>query len=374
MPVSIDARCTGCGACEAACPVSCIRMQDDIDGFSYPHIDYALCISCGKCERVCPLNSREVSLPSVSFAFCSSEAERLSKCASGGAFSELALSFLDSGGVVVGVADRIDNGSEFVICENEAAIASLSGSKYYQCNLSLSILEQIKRCLNGGKEVLFCGTPCQVQSVKNTVPKSLHDKLLLVDIICQGVPSRLSVSTYRDYMSRKYASKLTEHRFRAKLTGYEGEYVSSFRFSNGESLTRVGAEDLYARAFMYQVSLRESCYSCPFACMERAGDLTLGDFWAPNLDDLFKRGSTSLVLVNTEKGRLAFDRLQHRGLLREVSVEQSTANNIPLHSPVKRPIARSFFYHLMRRVGFAWAATLCCWRYPAKRLISKLRK
>ena len=46
--------CTGCGACKAVCPVDCITLIYDEEGFLYPISD-ARCIDCGKCERVCPM-------------------------------------------------------------------------------------------------------------------------------------------------------------------------------------------------------------------------------------------------------------------------------------------------------------------------------
>lgn len=40
--------CTGCTACLAACPVNCIAMETDEEGFAYPKVDKAVCIDCGK--------------------------------------------------------------------------------------------------------------------------------------------------------------------------------------------------------------------------------------------------------------------------------------------------------------------------------------
>ena len=47
-------RCTGCTACVAACPKSCLRMERDKEGFFYPVAEEAACINCDRCNRVCP--------------------------------------------------------------------------------------------------------------------------------------------------------------------------------------------------------------------------------------------------------------------------------------------------------------------------------
>ena len=48
-------RCNGCHACLNICPVQCIEMKVDSEGFKYPEVDYNKCIKCGLCIEVCPL-------------------------------------------------------------------------------------------------------------------------------------------------------------------------------------------------------------------------------------------------------------------------------------------------------------------------------
>ena len=52
MAYKITDECIRCGACEAECPVSCIRAGDD--GY-VPDADS--CIDCGSCANVCPVGA-----------------------------------------------------------------------------------------------------------------------------------------------------------------------------------------------------------------------------------------------------------------------------------------------------------------------------
>ncbi len=46
--------CCGCESCRQACPLNCIKMLPDKEGFLYPLINNETCIECGQCRKACP--------------------------------------------------------------------------------------------------------------------------------------------------------------------------------------------------------------------------------------------------------------------------------------------------------------------------------
>ena len=52
MAYTINTDCINCGACEGACPVSCIAPGDE-----YYVIDPDVCIDCGVCVDACPVEA-----------------------------------------------------------------------------------------------------------------------------------------------------------------------------------------------------------------------------------------------------------------------------------------------------------------------------
>ena len=89
---TINDLCTGCMACESACPVQCISCEFDKEGFYFPTINHTKCIECGKCERVChilnPTYSPDLSLRRSFYGYSKND-EILRKSTSGGAFYHL---------------------------------------------------------------------------------------------------------------------------------------------------------------------------------------------------------------------------------------------------------------------------------------------
>ena len=95
--------CCGCSACMSACPKHCITMVEDVEGFTYPSVDFNKCINCGLCEKVCPIiNPYETSKPIRIYAAKSVSEEIVATSSSGGMFMVVAENTIEKGGVVFG--------------------------------------------------------------------------------------------------------------------------------------------------------------------------------------------------------------------------------------------------------------------------------
>ena len=116
----------------------------------------------------------------------------------------------------------------------------------------------------------------------------------------------------------------------------------------------------YFSGFLNGFFLRESCYECPFASLERPSDITLGDFWGyqKSHPELRKDEGLSLILVNTHKGRQMLETLKNNGVvLNKISENDiKISENKNLYNPTARPKMRDVIYSELDDYGFEYVA------------------
>ncbi|MBQ7761472.1 MAG: polysaccharide pyruvyl transferase family protein [Clostridia bacterium] len=350
--------CTGCGACANKCPVNAIEMKENEQGFLYPTIDNERCVDCGACFKMCPVTKPldKNKIPSA-YAVWAKDDIRL-KSSSGGVFSLLANAIFKDGGVVFGARYSDDFLSVYhTIAKNERELALLRGSKYVQSNIGTSYKEA-KKYLESGKSVLFSGTPCQIAGLYNYLGKNF-DNLYTVDIVCHGTPSQRVYSRY--VSERAQGMPIKEMSFREKATWGWGTAVSLY--TEGAEYKKDFFSDPYLKAFSSGLIVRACCSSCPYAQINRVGDITLGDFWGigeikPEYTD--GRG-TGLVLVNNKKGKELINSIKKEctlfeGVDLEKIKEVSKTRNGQLLAPVrKNPLRDRFFGLFNQGLSFAQA-------------------
>ena len=304
IQISDLSRCCGCTACSAICPVSCISMKADEEGFLYPEADAGKCVGCGLCEKACPvLHAGETpgtSADPEGAMVRSRDVKILKRSTSGGFLYPLCRYVVKQGGVVYGVS--IEEG--FVITHSRAEktgdCVRFLGSKYVQSRLG-DIFRKVKKDLEDGRLVCFSGTPCQVHGLVRFLGK-FYDNLILVDLVCHGVTSPELWKMYVDYMQEKHGSVLREAHFRSKKYGYNNSSMH-LRFDDGDyyGTNRI---DPFLKTFFSHIALRPSCYDCRFKTVKRVSDFTIFDGWNAeeeigNHDDL---GYTN-VIVQSEKAK-----------------------------------------------------------------------
>lgn len=296
----VGVQCTGCQACAARCPKTCISFVDDNSGFQYPDIDFNACINCNLCEKVCQaLSKHKNEVHSKSFAVQYKDKARNSS--SGGVFSYLAKHIISSKGVVYGATFNRKNGIEHVRVDNHNDIQLLCGSKYVKSIISESIFKSIKEDLKTGREVLFVGTPCQVSGLQFFL-KEKYDNLIAVDLICHGVPSRRLFLDFLKYCEKLRHKKIAGFSFRDNRDGWNNVFKSTIIYSDGTEEYNTALSNLWNRIFFSEKATRPNCNDCQFANMNRVGDITLGDFWGLKEEKMFnKSAGVSLVLCNNDR-------------------------------------------------------------------------
>ena len=298
-------KCTGCSLCTDVCKHGAIIMQEDSNGFVGPVIDQHKCIDCGLCKKFCPISNlkrvqkNNVKDLEVYEAWAVTNDIRM-KSSSGGVFGQLAHDVLKEKGVAIGVAfDGLK--AYHTAVTNIADLPHIQDTKYVQSYASGAYITTYK-FLKEGKRVIFSGTPCQVAACKSYLyGKEYSGDLLTIEVVCHGVPSYIALK-----QSLKYVGACQVKSFRNKMQGwgYHSQCMV-YQLSNGGEIYKRRDEDLFYRMFFCKKILRPSCYSCPFACIPRVADITIGDSWGSTNAD---KGETfkglSLILINNDKGQL----------------------------------------------------------------------
>ena len=363
-------KCCGCTACLSICPLKCISMVEDEQGFLRPQVDNQKCIDCGQCEKVCPaLHLFEERMPiKVWAAKNNDEAVRMSS-SSGGIFMALADWTIQRGGVVFGA--RFDENWEVMhdYAETPEAVEAFKGSKYLQSRMG-DCYVRAKEFLNAGRWVLFTGVQCQIAGLKKYLGKD-YEKLIAVDVICHGVPSPLVWRNYVHHIHQQLTNgkgTIESISFRDKSRGWK-RFGLAFRFKQPiESKGKPDSlsihcetisthnnlfKDLYLRGFLALIYLRPSCYCCPSKRGRSQSDITIGDYWGlpKELLDWDDDIGISLILVLSSKGANILEELNVSKRLS--TYKKGVKRNPNFAASSKKPKASELFWELYPQKGIA---------------------
>lgn len=365
--------CCGCGGCSNACPVHCIQMKADAEGFLYPEVDETACIDCGLCERVCPVlrAGEDTPFPQAAYLLQYKNEKVRRQSTSGGAFTAIARYVTDRGGIVYGAAFDENLRVHHTSVTTPKGLQIFRNSKYVQSDTEKTFTE-VRTHLRAGRLVCYSGTPCQIEGLlsflepakvqknaqKDTPEASadnmqtpekhdpLLDNLITVDVVCHAVPSPLVWERYLEMQKQKLGTGIADARFRDKHYGYNYSTMTLLDENGQERYVQGIDTDQMLRAFFSDICDRPSCYDCAFKKRYRKSDFTIWDCYPvyafdKKLDD--DKG-TSRVLIHTQKGRLIFDEIRQRCKVLEVDPDRLTAGVKEMfHSVSGNPRREEFF-------------------------------
>lgn len=337
--------CTGCGACVCVCPVGCIQMVENKEGFFYPVIDHTQCIGCKKCYKVCPNEPEDdEDVVAVLAGYSHNRDIRLTS-SSGGVFTHLAEEVLKRNGVVFGVAMQK---SQAVVCavENIEEIPKLRGSKYVQSRVG-NAYRQVEKYLKEGRLVLFSGTPCQIAGLYRVLKKE-YMRLITVDFVCHGISSPQVLEKY--LKERGNGKRISEIVFRDKTEGWN-KFSMKLKWEDHTVSRESMEEDLYLQSFLKNLNLRSSCFSCKFRKIHRRSDITLGDLWGANevvngwTEDL----GYSLILIQSKKGKELLESIKEKIVAVPVELSQVMLHNASLTTSPWDEYSRDLFFKNLKK-------------------------
>lgn len=361
--------CAICGACIDACPVDAISLDKVHLDFRYPQINEDICIHCNQCEKACPILGNKgkpgEGYP-VAFAAKSENDPMRMRSSSGGVFYELADQMLRDGGYVCGAVFDDKFHVKHILSDAKEDMLRMMGSKYAQSDVGYCYRE-VKDVLEKGCKVLFSGCPCQVAGLRTFLGKE-YPNLVLVELICHGIPSDHMLQTYIGMQERKYGAGLTRMEFRNKKKGWHNSSVR-MEFGHHRTYSKPEAADAYMNGFLGSVTLKPTCYQCHFRNFTAGSDIILGDFWGAEVElPVDDNKGISAILVNSGKGMDVLDRCNLT--LTPANVETVIKYNRNLLCSAAPSPQRSSFYASADTNGLEEAIR----RYLEESTIQKLKR
>lgn len=323
--------CCGCNACGDICPQNAISFNTDNEGFWYPSIDQSKCVNCGLCDKVCPMQNEYRTSGAIDKPECYAaehkSVEVVFSSTTGGMFSAMADVMYKRKGYVGGAIHNSDFSVSEFISNDKKDLDLLRRSKDLQSD-AIGFYLDVKKLLNDGESVHVCALPCQIAALKTFLGKD-YDNLITIDLICLGVNSPKVWRKYLDYIEKLNNSKIVWTENKSKEYGWHN-LTQKFVFENGKEYFDTSNTSLFIKGFIKShLYCRPSCYDCQFKKFPRPADISIGDFWGIERRDSFFNSNmgTSVVIVNTKKGKTFFEDVKKRIIFKETPLEWVLSGN-----------------------------------------------
>ena len=283
-------------------------------------------------------------------------AQNLEKATSGGAFMAFAEAFFHMHGGKQTHVYGVILDKELNVCYDVADTLEdcekFCGSKYVRSGAT-GVFEHVRDDLCRGCAVLFTGTPCRVAALQKYLSKNDIDQsdLFCIDLICHGTPQPIYWKAYRKWLEQKYKSVLVDFKFRTHGKGASG-YTCTATFENGKSYVNIPETQIFNRMFLRHYLFSEGCFKCPFANLDRKGDVTIGDFWGVEtvMPDYPYAKDVSEILVNTLKGQQMMNYLNDVAPVKDYCLKQCYSEDyVKYQNNLQRPASKPDDYEQFRK-------------------------
>ena len=321
-------------------------------------IDSTKCIDCKKCEAVCPIQQKfENEIGKYAYAAFSNCPDVRFRGSSGGLFETISKTVIDRGGCVF--ASRFDEQLKLRGFEATSIVEvqKLTKSKYLQSD-SIYLFPIVKQRILEGREVLFCGTPCQAAAIKRYLGKySDRENFFLLDFFCHGVPSQSLFDKCISLVEKDKGIHISSYEFRTKRNnGATPHYYTIVYEKNGKSIkkTQLYIKDPFYLGFQKYITLRDSCYHCPYGKGNHVGDITIGDFHdiGKYVQDVNRFDGVSTVIINTDKGQSVWSQVKEQLMAYEMDIHLLHEDGLIYSGGTQEPESRKEFVHDIETKSF----------------------
>ena len=307
--------CSGCGTCQAVCPVGCIAVDD-----GNVSIDMDKCIRCGLCYTACPrsfLPKKVMEWATKNDAFTADELKAgnyieawsartldgdIAKVAQdGGISSSLLVQAFQANEISAAIGAGIKEGMPWKpeprILRSVEDIVSVAGTKYVNTP-SLGLLQALKDV----PSIAVVGTPCMMQALKK------------IDIYPVGMVGTSNIK-YRigifcmESFTHASVKMLCEDTFGTSL-----DQVTKMNIKEGQFIAFTADGEQKSESMKEVTRLaRLSCHCCHDLSSELA-DISVGSIGSPD--------GWNSVLVRTPTGKALFDAAVDAGLIEKKQLDE----------------------------------------------------
>ncbi|MEX2728105.1 MAG: Coenzyme F420 hydrogenase/dehydrogenase, beta subunit C-terminal domain [Candidatus Sigynarchaeum springense] len=307
--------CSGCGTCQAACPVDCISVDD-----GQVKIDMDRCIRCGLCLTACPrallprkamdwamkdgpATPEELKAGNIMEAWCArtTRPDLRPLVQDGGVSSALLMQALDSKAIQVAIGatkkDDVPWKPEAIVMKDSHDVARAAGTKYVNTP-SLKLLRGLKR----EKSIAVVGTPCMMQALRKA-------EIYPTGTIGVGnIKYRIGIFCMESF-THAGIKQLCEGTFGIPL-----EQVKKMNIKEGQFFAFPMNGDPKSASMKDVTKLaRLSCHCCHDLTSEMA-DISVGSIGSPD--------GWNTVLVRTSAGKELFDSAVQSGLIEKKPIDE----------------------------------------------------